>query len=80
LIALVMGKSLWQLAIGLFIGLGLALLASGPLQPVLYHVDPRDRMVFAGVAATLAFASLLASFLPARRVTKIDPVLALTVE
>jgi ABC-type lipoprotein release transport system permease subunit len=46
----------------------------------LYHVDPRDRMVFAGVVVTLALASLIASFLPARRVTRIDPVMALTSE
>jgi putative ABC transport system permease protein len=45
-----------------------------------YHVDPRDRMVFAGVVVTLALASLIASFLPARRVTRIDPVMALTSE
>jgi ABC-type antimicrobial peptide transport system permease subunit len=80
LIALVMRQSLWQLAVGMGLGLGLALLASGVLQPVLYHVDPRDRTVFTAVVVTLALASLVASFLPARRVTKIDPVLALTVE
>jgi predicted permease len=80
LIMLVMRKSVVQLAIGLALGLGLALLASGALQPVLYHVNPRDAAVFAGVVITLAAASLLASFLPARRVTKIDPVLALSAE
>ncbi len=80
LIALVMRKSIVQLAIGLVLGLLLALLASGALQPVLYHVNPRDAAVFAGVVITLALASLLASFLPARRVTKIDPVLALAAE
>jgi predicted permease len=80
LIGLVMRKVVWQLAAGLVLGLGLALVASGGLQPVLYHVDPRDAGVFAAVIATLAVASLLASFLPARRVTKIDPALALTVE
>jgi putative ABC transport system permease protein len=80
LILLVMRKSLVQLMIGLALGLALALLASGALQPVLYHVNPRDRAVFAGVVVTLALASLVASFLPARRVTKIDPVLALASE
>ena len=80
LIYLVMRKSIVQLVIGLFLGLGLALLASGALQPVLYHVNPRDSAVFAAVVATLALASLIASFLPARRVTKIDPVLALAAE
>jgi predicted permease len=80
LILLVMRKSVVQLAIGLVVGLGLALLASGALQPVLYHVDPRDRAVFAGVVLTLSLVSLIASFLPARRVTRIDPVLALAGE
>jgi ABC-type antimicrobial peptide transport system permease subunit len=78
LILLIMRKSVVQLAIGLALGLGLALLASGALQPVLYHVDPRDGAVFAGVIAALAFVSLTASFLPARRVTKIDPAVALS--
>ena len=77
LILLIMKKSVLQLAIGLFLGLALALLASGGLEPVLYRVHPRDSMVFATVVVTLALASLVASFLPARRVTKIDPVLAL---
>lgn len=80
LIGLVMRKSVVQLAIGLVIGLGLALAASGALQPVLYHVNPRDASVFAAVVVTLAVASLIASFLPARRVTRIDPVTALTSE
>jgi putative ABC transport system permease protein len=80
LIFLVMRKSLIQLVIGLFLGLALALLASGALQPVLYHVDPRDAVVFAAVPVTLAAASLIASFLPARRVTRIDPVVALATD
>ena len=80
LILLIMRKSVTQLAIGLVLGLGLALLASDALQPVLYHVDPRDAAVFAAVVVTLALASLIATFVPARRVTKIDPMLALASE
>ena len=80
LIVLIMRRSVAQLAIGLGLGVGLALLGSGALQPILYHVDPRDATVFAAVAATLACVSLVASLLPARRVTKIDPVLALASE
>ncbi|MDQ3213507.1 MAG: ABC transporter permease [Acidobacteriota bacterium] len=80
LIMLIMRKTVVQLAVGLVLGLGLALLVSGALQPVLYHVSPRDRFVFASVLITLAAASLVASFLPARRVTRIDPVIALANE
>jgi ABC-type antimicrobial peptide transport system permease subunit len=75
---LVMRRSVVQLAAGLALGLLLALPASRALQPVLYKVSPRDAAVFAAVLTTLAAASLLASFLPARRVTKIDPVVALS--
>ena len=80
LIMLIMRKSVIQLAIGLVLGLVLAVLASGALQPVLYHVNPRDLTVFVTVVVTLAAASLVASFLPARRVTRIDPVIALAAE
>src|SRR5207249_11949827 len=80
LILLIMRKSIVQLLVGLAVGLVLALLASGALQPVLYHVNPRDRAVFAAVVTTLALASLIASFVPARRATNIDPVLALASE
>lgn len=80
LIVLIMRKSVAQLAIGLAVGLGLAFLASGALQPILYHVNPRDAGVFAAVVATLAAVSLIASLLPARRVTTIDPVVALATD
>ena len=80
LILLIMRKSVVQLLVGLASGLVLALLASGALQPVLYHVNPRDATVFAAVVTTLALASLIASFVPARRATNIDPVLALASE
>jgi putative ABC transport system permease protein len=80
LIALVMRRSVVQLVIGMALGLALALLASGALQPVLYKVNPRDAGVFTVVVAALAVVSLIASFLPARRVTRIDPVTALSVD
>jgi putative ABC transport system permease protein len=80
LIVLIMRKSVLQLAIGLVAGLALAAAASGLLQPVLYHVNPRDLAVFAGVVATLTLTTLSASFLPALRVTRIDPVRALASE
>src|SRR5262249_37540378 len=75
LIVLVMRKSVLQLAIGLVLGLSLAAAASGLLQPVLYHVNPRDVVVFGGVVATLTLTTLGASLLPALRVTRVDPVL-----
>jgi predicted permease len=80
LVALVMRRSVIQLAVGVAIGLALALVASGPLSPLLYRVSPRDATVFAGVIVTLVAISLLATLLPARRVSHIDPVKALAAE
>jgi len=77
MIVLIMRRSVVQLAIGLVLGLALAAAASGQLQPVLYHVNPRDAAVFAGVVAALTLTTLTASVLPALRVTRIDPVRAL---
>ncbi len=65
---------------GLSIGLALAWAAAGMLRTVLYKVDPRDPMVLAVLILGFAGAGLLASFLPARRVTTIDPVVALIAE
>jgi ABC-type antimicrobial peptide transport system permease subunit len=80
LVGLVMGKGIIQMVIGLGIGLTLALFAVGPLQLVLYEMNGRDPTVFGLVATTLALTCLLASFVPAYRVTKVDPVTALTSE
>jgi predicted permease len=80
LVGLVMRKGVIQMVIGLGIGLTLALFTAGPLQLVLYEVNGRDPAVFGTVTATLALTCLLASFVPAYRVTKVDPVTALTSE
>jgi len=80
LIGLVMRRGVIQLSIGLVIGLVLALLASGPLQIVLFEVEARDPWVFGVVAAVLAVTGLAASFIPARRVTRIEPMAVLTTE
>jgi len=80
LIGLVMRRSTIQLAIGLVLGVLLAFAASDPLRIVLYYVDPRDTAVFVAVVVTLALSGLAASFIPARRVTMVDPIVALTAE
>jgi predicted permease len=80
LVGLVMKRGLVQLAVGLAIGLCLGVLCAGPLQMVLFEIDARDPTVFAMVACTLTATGLLASLIPARRVTRVDPVTALTPE
>ena len=80
LVRLVMRRGIVQLSIGLALGLGLAAAAASPLQIILYNVNARDLGVFGLVALALAATGLLASFVPARRVTRVDPVAALTAE
>ena len=80
LIGLVMKKGTIQLAIGLAIGLVIAFVAATPLQLVLYEVDAHDPVVFGAIAVTLAVTGLMASFIPALRVTKVDPATALHAE
>ncbi len=80
LIALVMRKGMIQMAVGLTIGLILAVLMATPLQMVLFEVNARDPMVFGTIVVTLAVTGLLASFIPARRVTKVHPATALHAE
>jgi putative ABC transport system permease protein len=80
LVWLVLRRGVVQLGVGLAIGLGLAILAAQPLQFVLYGVRARDPAVFAAVVTALALVGLAASLVPARRVTRVDPVIALNAE
>lgn len=80
LVRLTMRRGVIQLGVGLVIGFALAWLAVDFLQPILYKVDSRDPMVLVTVLVALAAAGMLASFLPAHRVTRINPVMALTIE
>ena len=65
------------LVIGTVLGAGLALLAGRFASSLLFRVEPSDPAALAGAAATLVAIALLASYLPARRATRIEPVAAL---
>lgn len=80
LVKLVLRKGLGQLGIGLGIGLVIAALAAGPIQVILFEVNARDPLVFALVVVALGSVGIVASLLPARRVTRVDPVVALSPE
>ncbi len=62
---------------GVGAGIALAALATRPLQIVLYEVDARDPVIFGGVVLILALVGVLASYIPARRVSQIHPAEAL---
>jgi ABC-type antimicrobial peptide transport system permease subunit len=65
---------------GILIGVGLGLIATRGLSRFLFGVSPFDPLTFGGVAAVLFLAGVVATVFPARRATKVDPVVALRVE
>jgi ABC-type antimicrobial peptide transport system permease subunit len=74
---LVVGEGMRLVGIGLIAGLAAALPLSKSIAALLFDVTPRDLTVFATVPLLLGAAAALASYLPARRATRVDPVVAL---
>ena len=66
-----------QVTVGLSLGLVLAFFLAKGLTIVLFHVDTRNPVMYAGVAAALAITGLVATLIPARRAMKVDPMIAL---
>jgi ABC-type antimicrobial peptide transport system permease subunit len=77
LVRLVLKRAAWLTLAGSAVGLGLALLASGAVDGMLYGVTAFNPAVLASVAAIMLGAALAASWLPARRILKQAPGLAL---
>jgi len=77
---LVMSRSMLLIAVGTFAGLVASIGITRVMSGLLYEVSPLDPIVFVGVSSLLALAGLAASFIPARRATRVDPIIALRVE
>jgi putative ABC transport system permease protein len=79
-LGMVLGQGILLIALGLAIGIGVALVFSRLLQTYLYQTAPTDPLTFTFVAATFLVAGTLACLGPAWRATTVDPITALRAE
>jgi putative ABC transport system permease protein len=77
---LILGQGLAYASLGLAFGLAAALAGTRMLTSMLFQVQPNDPWVYLGVAVLLGVVTLLASYVPARRAAKVDPLTALRQE
>jgi ABC-type antimicrobial peptide transport system permease subunit len=77
---LVVGGGLKLAAMGIAAGVALALVLTRTLGTWLFGVAPTDPLTFAGVALALALVAVVASAVPARRATRVDPMVSFRVE
>ncbi len=77
---MVVGQGLVLAATGIVIGLGLAFLVTRAMSGLLFGVSPRDPLTFVVVAAALTAVALVASYVPAHRAARVDPMVILRAE
>jgi putative ABC transport system permease protein len=76
-VRLVLRRLVWMVAGGVAIGTALSLWAAAFVGSLLYGLQPRDPVTFAGAAVLLVAIALAAGWLPARRASRIDPTVVL---
>jgi predicted permease len=77
---MVVGRGLWLAAAGIVAGLVGAAILTRFMKSVLYGVGSTDPVTFAGVAVVLIAVAFLASWIPARRAARVDPLIAMRAE
>jgi ABC-type antimicrobial peptide transport system permease subunit len=77
---LILREAGWLAALGIVLGLGGAVAAAAPMKSLLFGVAAWDVPTLAAVTAVLGVSALVASFLPARRAARVNPVEALRAE
>jgi putative ABC transport system permease protein len=76
-VAMVLRGALWQVGIGLGIGIPLAVLAGKLMKDQLFEVVPWDPAMLTAATVLLALAALVASVVPVRRAAGVEPMVAL---
>jgi putative ABC transport system permease protein len=79
-VSLIVRQAMALVVSGVAAGTIAALFVSQTMTKMLFSVAPTDPMTFGGVAAVLVGVALFASYLPARRATRVDPIVALRAE
>jgi ABC-type antimicrobial peptide transport system permease subunit len=77
---LVIGEGIGLVCVGAIIGLAGALAATRVLRTFLFDLTPSDPVTYVGVVVVLGVAAIVASWIPARRASRVDPVIALRAE
>jgi len=80
LLRLVIGQGMTLAIAGLLIGGPVAFVLSRFMSTLLFEISPRDPMTFGAVSTLLVVVALLACYIPARRATRVDPMIALRYE
>jgi putative ABC transport system permease protein len=70
-------QGLWLTATGIALGIGVALVLTRVMSALLFGVGPTDPMTYVAVSSGLAAVALVATYLPARRASRVDPIVAL---
>ena len=77
---LVLGQGLRLMILGVIVGLAVSMISTRTMRGMLHGVSAHDPLTLALTCMVLAVAALVASYIPARRATKIDPIVALRYE